>query len=520
MFKENKRFWLASLTFVVSFSIICATLTHTGFCWDELIYMPFAQNYILWFSSDDMFSQEKITEYWGKGWVHPPFAKVSMGITGFLFFLAKPHRTYIDFLTGGRLFPALIFSLMVSVMAAFTAKRFGAASGILSAAALFLSPRIFGHAHFATIDMAMAAMWFFTVICFIKGAGDFRWSIICGAVFGLAVLTKINSAVLPFVLWPWGLFFYRKKALWNILFMTILGAGMFFALWPWMWVDAWSHFTQYLADKLGRTGAKSIIEVYYLGKTYGRPPAPWHYPIVMTFVTVPVGFLLGFFAFFRRFAGKIRRKKIEILLLLNFLAVIAVASLPNVPRYDGVRLFMPGFAFLAMMAGIGLGGIWEYLKKRRSWKRVACAAFVILVMLQGSGVVLSFPFNLSYYNALAGGAAGAKKLGFESTYWGEPCNRRIFDYLNENVPPNGGVLFLHFGSGQKQLYSKYYLREDINPVDDEKSGPDFIVLNVRQGKFSDFDWQLYRNRTPAFGNYLCFGRVPLCLVYRMDRARE
>jgi len=302
-----------------------------------------------------------------------------------------------------------------------------------------------------------------------------------------------------------------------MLFMTIFGMVMFFALWPWMWISTWPHFTQYLADKVGRTRAKTMIEVYYLGKTYTRPPAPWHYPIVMSFVTVPVGFLIGFFAFFKGLLRKFLEKKVEILLLFNFLVIIAVASLPNVPRYDGVRLFMPAFPFFAMMAGIGLGSVWGYLKNLRKPKTVACAAFVIIMILQGSGIVLSFPFNLSYYNALVGGAPGAKELGFESTYWGEACDYRIMQYLNENVPPNGRVLFLHFGSGQKQLFEKYYLREDINVVDGEKSQPDFIVLNVRQGKFSDFHWQLYRDEKPAFGNYLCFGKVPLCLIYRMDK---
>jgi hypothetical protein len=50
---------------------------------------------------------------------------------------------------------------------------------------------------------------------------------------------------------------------------------------------------------------------------------------------------------------------------------------------------------------------------------LAIAAIFALVAAQGVGLVLYHPCQLSYYNLLVGGLAGAERLGFEVTYWGD-----------------------------------------------------------------------------------------------------
>lgn len=46
-------------------------------------------------------------------------------------------------------------------------------------------------------------------------------------------------------------------------------------------------------------------------------------------------------------------------------------------------------------------------------------AILAFVALQGIGLVIYHPCHLSYYSLLAGGLAGAERLGFEVTYWGD-----------------------------------------------------------------------------------------------------
>ena len=56
------------------------------------------------------------------------------------------------------------------------------------------------------------------------------------------------------------------------------------------------------------------------------------------------------------------------------------------------------------------------LLPRRSIRVAVVLAFVAL---QGVGLAIYHPCQLSYYNLLVGGLPGAERLGFEVTYWGD-----------------------------------------------------------------------------------------------------
>ena len=44
---------------------------------------------------------------------------------------------------------------------------------------------------------------------------------------------------------------------------------------------------------------------------------------------------------------------------------MVLRALPNAPGHDGVRLFLPAFAFLACLAGIGLATSGDRLERAR-----------------------------------------------------------------------------------------------------------------------------------------------------------
>jgi len=50
---------------------------------------------------------------------------------------------------------------------------------------------------------------------------------------------------------------------------------------------------------------------------------------------------------------------------------------------------------------------------------VRAAVFVVFLAVQGTGLVVYWPCWLSHYSLLVGGLAGADRLGFEATYWGD-----------------------------------------------------------------------------------------------------
>jgi hypothetical protein len=100
--------------------------------------------------------------------------------------------------------------------------------------------------------------------------------------------------------------------------------------------------------------------------------------------------------------------------------VLLVFSCPRVPAYDGVRLFLLAFPLWAIWVGTGAGWLIDGAAARWLPRRaIRVAAVLTFVALQGIGLAIYRPCQLSYYNLLVGGLAGAETLGFEVTYWGD-----------------------------------------------------------------------------------------------------
>ena len=123
------------------------------------------------------------------------------------------------------------------------------------------------------------------------------------------------------------------------------------------------------------------------------------------------------------------------------LVMLAVASAPKTPRYDGVRLFLPVFPFLALLGGKGSLVLVRWVERMGSARltRWVAAAIGLAIAAEGGWALVSYyPFELSYFNSIVGGLPGAEKRGFETTYWGEALNDDVLTQLN-NLPDGSSV---------------------------------------------------------------------------------
>ncbi len=111
----------------------------------------------------------------------------------------------------------------------------------------------------------------------------------------------------------------------------------------------------------------------------------------------------------------------------------------NVPIYDGERLFLHVFPAWALLIGLGFGWLWERLRPQSAGIRTVLAA---LLAAQGFGVVSTYPFGLSYYNALVGGLPGAERLGLEVTYWSDAVDDVLLDRLARDGQPDATAALL------------------------------------------------------------------------------
>jgi hypothetical protein len=202
--------------------------------------------------------------------------------------------------------------------------------------------------------------------------------------------------------------------------------------WPWLWLDFFGHLTEYF----GRTTGRVSLNVWYLGQVFKDVEAPWHFPWVMTLVTVPVGILLlagiGLWGARRR----ILSDPATSLIVGSVVAPLVLFSLPRVAVYDGARLFLIAFPGIALLAGVGVSGFHKWLVARE-WP--ARPILGILLATQVAGVMTTTPYYLSYYNVAVGGTPGAERLGFEVSYWGDSYSRDFFHKMTEAVPDNAIV---------------------------------------------------------------------------------
>ena len=333
---------------------------------------------------------------------HPPAAKLLYG--------AALHLGADRFgpLAPARAVSALLFAALVWLTVWTGRRLFGDRAGLCAGLSLLLMPRVLAHAHLAELDMSMALMWMLAASLSLKGLPGWKGAWILGLLWGLALLTKVNGIFLLVPLLGWGLL--KKDLSWpQALAVIRIGYAVFLAGWPWLWADPVGRIQGYLLDKSDRW----IVPTLYFGRVYDHAYPPWHFPLVMTAITLPPLILAASAGAGIRLLA--RREPGAAWLGLHLAFTLGLACLPGVPRYDGVRLFLAAFPFLALLAGRGLDLALGSLPGPR-W-RLGAAGMLLLLTLPG--IVRMDPCLLSYYSPLAGGLEGADRLGMETTYWGD-----------------------------------------------------------------------------------------------------
>jgi len=125
--------------------------------------------------------------------------------------------------------------------------------------------------------------------------------------------------------------------------------------------------------------------------------------------------------------------RLYVFLLWNVLFWLGVFSIGAKP-YDGVRLFLLVFPFLAILSGIGLDWLISTLAGLKGGKVPAAVAALAYVALLTAPFLRYAPYGASYYNELVGGLAGAVEKGFPVTYWGEVADDAVYNYINAAAP--------------------------------------------------------------------------------------
>ena len=292
--------------------------------------------------------------------------------------------------------------------------------------------------------MPLTLLWFASAASFHRALKSRRWALVFALVYGLALATKFTALVIPLPLALYVLLFRRfSRAAWPVGIALVVSPLVMVGLNPQWWHSTLERLYFYLADSANRSDYL-CIPTYYLGSQYYFY-LPWHHSFILTLFTVQPLVLAGFIYGLWRTARHLLADPWISHNLLHWLGIMFVMMLPSSPGHDGVRLFLPSFVFLAVISARGfkdfisraLPWVLTRIPGTGHWARRASGAWLLLgAMLVPSLVILTraHPYELSYFNSLAGGVSGAEDLGMETTYMWESFNDTSCAVINRTLP--------------------------------------------------------------------------------------
>ena len=548
--------WIGLGLGVLTFLILLSTASGYGLTYDEPVYMSRSMRAGQWLSllihePGTALSRGTIDRLWD------PTGDEQAGLMKLIAWpAASVASAFVGPLAAIRAGTILIVSLLIGCMFVFVANLWGRLEGLFAALGLLAMPNVFTHCHLMALDapvMAWSALAIMAAyVAALHGEQDRKrcwlWIALMGLAFGAAIATKVNGWFVPLIVLPW-LFMFRRRAFWaGLVSMAVLGPLVFIASWPWLWFDTLGRLARYFSF----FGKHYPVGVTYFGHVYSV--APWHFPLVMLLITTPIILLLfsgvGISRLYCR-AGACtppardakadggvqapapqsdvssRNWQRAAIALMTWAAFVNILpnSLPSSPKYNGVRLFLPIFVPLVILAAAGFGWLARALAARlaSSAREMRLVLGLLLVLALAPGLYATaktYPFGMSYYNSLLGGTKGAVARGMEATYWGDTFLAAA-PWLNEKAAPGAEVWINVVGYvSTMQMYQQFgLLRQDLKITggDEAFRHADYCVVINKSTEYGRLGQELVQRGKVLYTQDL--DSVPLVWVFAGERGQ-
>lgn len=487
---------IAGLLGLAATVAVVATFSRYGFAIDEATYLWVAREERAWFAqlpergvADSLSLEDRAR---GFHYLEPPGTSgqphsnfnlpVAMHLMNAGWLIG--HR-WLDELDSLRLASAILFGATIAMTVVVVGKEVGPIAGMASGAAIFLSPRPWGHAHLAATETALACLWTMSLLALVLQArsttrGEVARRILLAATLvGLTYAVKLTAWVLvaPCAVW---LLLYRPRR-WPVGLVAILAAPVVFviALTPTLWdhpIDGLVRYLKLAADNPWK------IAAFHLGRGYeGR--MPWSSGPLILAVTTPLSFLiLAAMALALDF-----KNRVVCLIGLNLAALLALRMLGFMPTHDGERQFLPAHYFVAILAGIEASRLAALAREFHPTGRALAhgvLGLLVAAALFAEAALDAWTYRdhgLSYYNRAVGGLPGARDLGYEVTYWMEPMTDDDWRRMMGHLPRGARVFLLPHHPGLDYLKEKGLWREDVKSVGPGEA--DYYLLAAKQAAF-------------------------------------
>jgi hypothetical protein len=336
----------------------------------------------------------------------------------------------------------LLLGVVLALLACWWAFRLGGYAAGLSALALFaFMPPLLAHSHMATADIGNALLC--TAVAYLLWRGSRSPGAAAAAAVGFAAGLALAGKYTAGLLLPLSLlyiyFWPGKKA--RVIFSWALAvvAGL------WLGCQPLSP-REWLINGLAVLRELDSGHITYLlgGVSYS---GSWYYFPLALLIKTPLPALLltagGLFLLWRN--GAQWRERFFYLLLPMLVWLFAcMASNTQV----GMRHALPIYPLLCVWAGLAAARLWEY--PRPAGKPAVLLLFSWLV----AGTLAASPWQLSYFNEIAGGSGGGHRYLLDSNLdWGQGL-KELGSYARERGADH--IYLSYFGCADPHAYGLKY----------------------------------------------------------------
>lgn len=488
--------------FLGAFAALWASSGSHGFAIDEATYVWVAREGRDWFADlpelglARSFSEEELKRRWH--FLEPPGARPGQPHSNFNLPVSH-HLLNLGWLLGHwfvrdldahRMGVWLLFATCVTCVFRSLSSSRGVGVGAFAGLAMLLSPRIFGHAHFAATDTPVACIWMLSLCSLIqldraRDARERRVAALCfGLAMGLTFGVKLTGwlAAAPAGLW---LLVFRPPG-WRaaLVAASLAVPAILYLATPPLWHDPWRGMSDYLRQAADNPWK---ITTFYLGDGY-QDSLPFTSPLVLLAMMTPASILI--LACLGAVTGY--RDRLTLLFSSSLLTLLFARGMGWMPGHDGERQFLACFYFLCPLAALGLGNPWLWIHRRfhgRRWSSFGRWIARAVPLLVGTLALLepavdSWRYRahgLSYYNRAVGGLPGATSLGMEISYWFEAMTDEAWHHFLDDLPQDSKVFLLPDHPGVDYLIATGIWRPDLKSVGPDEA--DYFLLYSKRAAY-------------------------------------
>lgn len=455
---------------------------------------------------------------------HPPLSDI---ISSFFNLVLFQKLGLINDIDAYRVYGIVLSAILVGVIYWWATKIYGKFAGIVAALSLSLYPLFWSHTHFNT-DKDIPETVFYSLLLFsvwrAVALKSWKWLLVSGVIFGLALGTKFNILFAIFVILPWLVFIFFKGVLKKLKLSFFLAAPLailmgiiiFIGTWPYLWQDIFGNLAKVVSfyKGLGLTTDTSRLLPFLGVNTYPIQTVIYSTPPVILAL-----FLIGVVALWGQL--KKEKEKASVLILLWFLAPIIRVSLRGTNIHGGIRQIMEFIPAMALIAGLGGEALKSSLIKIFKFKKIIYSSLIVLVLFVPLLVTLVrlHPSEEFYFNFLIGGLRGAKQRNYP--YWGENYGspyRKAVEWINQNAEAGAKVVFPY---ELMMNIPRIFFRPDLEFSNVLRSGylrqGEYAIGLIYQGVEDRSYYDMYLNRflEPVYQTLV--DGVPILKVWKNDK---